>query len=78
VTATRAFTDAVRAGDLAKAKLLYAPARVHYERIEPVAEAFGDIDPEVDGRLDDAANPAEFTGFHRIERRCGSTGASRG
>ena len=68
VTATTAFTDAVRAGDLARAKLLYAPARVHYERIEPVAEAFGDIDPKVDGRLDDAATPADFTGFHRLEK----------
>ena len=47
---------------------LYAPARVHYERIEPVAEAFGDIDPKVDGRLDDAATPADFTGFHRLEK----------
>jgi iron uptake system component EfeO len=68
VTATTAFTDAVRAGDIARAKLLYAPARVHYERIEPVAEAFGDIDPKVDGRLDDAATPTDFTGFHRLEK----------
>ena len=68
VTATTAFTDAVRAGDLARARLLYAPARLHYERIEPVAEAFGDLDPRVDGRFDDAATPADFTGFHRLEK----------
>ena len=35
--ATRAFTDAVRDGDVHKAKRLYGPARISYERIEPVA-----------------------------------------
>ena len=29
---------------------LYAPARVHWERIEPVAESFGDLDPLIDLR----------------------------
>ena len=28
-----------------------------YERIEPVAESFGDLDPEIDGRIDDASAP---------------------
>jgi iron uptake system component EfeO len=67
VTATKAFTDAVRAGDVDKAKTLYAPARVPYERIEPVAESFGDLDPEIDGRADDGVEPTELTGFHRLE-----------
>ncbi|MGH8357134.1 MAG: imelysin family protein, partial [Pseudomonas sp.] len=31
VTQTQAFTDAVKKGDLATAKKLYAPTRVHYE-----------------------------------------------
>lgn len=39
---TRAFTDAVKAGDLARAQELYAPSRVYYERIEPIAELFAD------------------------------------
>ncbi len=67
ITVTKAFTDAVRAGDLAKAKQLYAPARAPYERIEPVAESFGDLDPEIDGRADDGVAPEDLTGFHRLE-----------
>src|SRR5262249_31789174 len=64
VTATGKFTAAVEAGDVATAKSLYGPARVFYERIEPVAESFGDLDPEIDGRADDAATPADFIGLH--------------
>jgi iron uptake system component EfeO len=67
-TATKAFTDAVRSGDIAKAKTLFAPARVHYEDIEPVAESFGDLDPDIDARIDDVPDPAQWTGFHRIEK----------
>ncbi len=68
VTTTKAFTDAVIAGDIPTAKALYGPARVFYERIEPVAESFGDLDPEIDERIDDAPLPADFTGFHRLEQ----------
>jgi iron uptake system component EfeO len=68
VPATKAFDDAVRAGDIAKAKSLYAPARTHYESIEPVAESFGNLDPDIDARIDDVDNPAQWTGFHRIEK----------
>jgi len=64
---TKAFTDAVRAGDIEKAKSLYGTARVPYERIEPVAESFGDLDPEIDGRADGGVKPTELTGFHRLE-----------
>lgn len=64
---TTTFTDAVRAGDLAAAKRAYPSARVYYERIEPVAESFGDLDPAIDNRLDDAGSLAELTGFHRLE-----------
>src|SRR5579864_4309456 len=42
---TTDFTAAVQAGDREKAKALYADARAHYERIEPIAEALGDLDP---------------------------------
>ena len=34
---TKVFTDAVRAGDLEAAKAAYAPSRVHWETIEPIA-----------------------------------------
>lgn len=70
IKATSAFTAAVKAGDLARAQGLYAPARVHYERIEPIAELFSDLDKSIDVRADDfekkEADPA-FTGFHRLE-----------
>ena len=70
VAGTRAFTDAVKAGRLDQAKSLYAPTRVHYERIEPVAELFGDLDPAIDSRADDHELKEQdpgFTGFHRLE-----------
>ena len=71
VITTKAFTDAVKKGDIATAKKLYAPARQHYERIEPVAELFSDLDASMDAREDDyeqgAKDPA-FTGFHRLEK----------
>lgn len=70
VEQTRAFAAAVKAGDLAKAQALYAPTRIHYERIEPVAELFSDLDGSIDSRADDhdqkEADPT-FTGFHRLE-----------
>ena len=71
VTATRAFTDAVKAGKLDDAKALYAPAHEHYERIEPIAELFNDLDGSMDSREDDFEKKAEdpgFLGFHRIEK----------
>ena len=37
VAATTTFTDAVRAGDIEAAKAAYAPSRVAWERIEPIA-----------------------------------------
>jgi len=71
VSATNAFTDAVKAGDKEKAKALYAPTRQYYERIEPIAELFSDLDGRIDAREDDyeqkAADP-KFTGFHRLEK----------
>ena len=70
VKRTRVFTEAVKAGNLAKARALYAPARAPYERIEPIAELFDDLDKAIDSRVKDHAdNPADpgFTGFHRLE-----------
>ncbi|MFO1112434.1 MAG: iron uptake system protein EfeO [Rhodospirillales bacterium] len=70
VTDTKAFTDAVKAGDVAKAKALFAPTRMSYEKIEPIAELFSDLDSAIDSRADDheqAEKDPGFTGFHRIE-----------
>ena len=64
---TDGLVDAVLAGDVEKAKELYAPARVPWERIEPVAEQLGDYDPRIDAREGDVSED-EWQGFHRIEQ----------
>ena len=65
---TTEFVAAVKAKDVDKAKSLYAVARAPWERIEPVAESFGDLDPAIDGREDVIAEGLKFTGFHRLEK----------
>ncbi|MEV6419173.1 iron uptake system protein EfeO [Streptomyces sp. NPDC051662] len=64
----KVFTDAVRAGDLEAAKKAYAPSRIGWERTEPVAESFGDIDPKVDVRADGLETGQKWTGWHRLEK----------
>ncbi|MCJ1694953.1 EfeM/EfeO family lipoprotein [Rathayibacter caricis] len=67
--AVQAFTDAYVAGDDETARSLFASTRVFYERIEPTAEAFGDLDPKIDYReVDAVAEGLDWTGFHRIEK----------
>lgn len=70
VADTQAFVAAIKAGDVEKAKALFAPTRTSYEKIEPIAELFSDLDVSIDARADDyekgEADPT-FTGFHRIE-----------
>ncbi|TDW15921.1 iron uptake system protein EfeO [Kribbella kalugense] len=65
---TTEFVTAVKGGDLAKAKALFPVARTYYERMEPVAESFGDLDPKIDARVNDVEPGAQWTGFHRIEQ----------
>ena len=77
VRATTSFVGALTAGDLATAKQLYAPARVSYERIEPVAESFGDLDPQIDARAGDVP-AASWGGFHRIEQILWTGGTTAG
>ena len=62
------FVAAVKSGDVEEAKRLFPIARTPWERIEPVAEIFGDLDPAVDARVNDIAEGDEWTGFHRIEQ----------
>jgi iron uptake system component EfeO len=64
---TKPFVEAVIAGNIAKAKQLYPAPRINYERIEPVAESFGDLDPRIDARENDVPK-SEFGGFHRLEK----------
>ena len=68
LTGTKAFAAAYKAGDTAKAKELYAPTRVHWERIEPVAESFGDLDPMMDAREADLEPGQKWTGWHVAEK----------
>ena len=83
VTATQEFTDAYTSGETERARELFPLARMHYERIEPTAEAFGieeagDIDTSLDIRVQDVAADAgkdvtdpevlsSWHGWHRIE-----------
>jgi FTR1 family protein len=78
VKRTRAFAAAVKAGDVAKAKSLFAAARAPYETIEPVAESFGGLDPAIDARANDVAKGGEWTGFHRIEKALWADGSTNG
>ncbi len=77
VTKTKPFVAAVIAGDVARAKALYAPARIPYERIEPVAESFGALDPEIDARQGDVPAKA-WGGFHKIEQALWVKGTAAG
>lgn len=67
VQQTQAFAEAVKTGNADSARRLYAVARTHYERIEPIAESLGNLDSYIDAREGDV--PAdEWRGFHRIEK----------
>lgn len=69
VPAVATLADAYASGDDDAARSAWTAARVHYERIEPVAEALGDLDPKIDYReLDAYAEGLEWTGFHRMEK----------
>ncbi|HWS35330.1 MAG TPA: iron uptake system protein EfeO [Actinoplanes sp.] len=65
---TGEFVQAVKDGEAEKAKELFPVARTYWERIEPVAEIFGDLDPRIDGREEVTEEGLTFGGFHRIEK----------
>ncbi|MET8771441.1 iron uptake system protein EfeO [Streptomyces sp. NPDC004658] len=62
------FVKAVKDGDLEAAKKAYGLSRLGWERTEPVAESFGDIDPKVDVREDGLEAGQKWTGWHRLEK----------
>lgn len=69
VPAVDAFVAAYESGDNATAQAQYPSVRAFYERIEPVAESLGDLDPRIDYReVDAVAEGLDWTGFHRIEK----------
>ncbi len=74
-----AFAAAYIAGNDEKARALYPTTRVHYERIEPIAEALGVLDARIDYReidylaeadqlAEDDSTFTEWLGFHRMEK----------
>ncbi|WP_248582433.1 iron uptake system protein EfeO [Nocardioides sp. InS609-2] len=65
---TGEFVDLYKSGDDDAARTLYADARTHWERIETVAESFGDLDPKMDAREADLAPGEKWTGWHLIEK----------
>lgn len=71
VLETEKFTEAVKSGDMEKAKELYPLARMYFERSEPIAESFGDLDPRIDARLADIQEAGQgeedWSGYHKIE-----------
>lgn len=68
VERTDAFVAALLAGKDDEARALYPVARVHWERIETVAESFGDLDPRMDAREADLEPGQEWTGWHALEK----------
>lgn len=69
---------AIKAGDLAAAQAAYARARPFYERIEPVAESFPELDSAIDLRIGDVEAGTAWTGFHPIEKGLFVTKSTRG
>jgi len=68
VAGTDAFASAYLAGDDDEARALYASTRMHWERVETVAESFGDLDPKLDLREADLEEGQDWTGWHAIEK----------
>ncbi|PNZ68204.1 hypothetical protein E2556_09765 [Staphylococcus croceilyticus] len=68
---TEEFVSAIKNDNMEKAKELYPKVRMYYERSEPVAEAFGDLDPKIDARLADMKEEKKedkWSGYHKIEK----------
>ena len=69
---TEKFAETLKAGKLDEAKKQYPLIRMAYERSEPIAESFGELDVNIDFRLADylEENKTEegWKGFHRIEK----------
>ena len=65
---TERFVKLYKAGSDDAARALYPVARTHWERIETVAESFGDLDPRVDAREADLEEGQKWTGWHVIEK----------
>ncbi len=70
VRAATALDEAIRAGDLEKARALYAQTRAPYLHLAPVAGRLGDLANAIDPQaayLEKREDDPGFTGLHRIE-----------
>ena len=69
---TEKFAETIKAGNLEEAKKQYPVIRMAYERSEPIAESFGELDVNIDFRLADYLEEKKtedgWRGFHRIEK----------
>ena len=65
---TEDFVAAYKSGDDDEARAMYPVARTHWERIETVAESFGDLDPKMDAREADLEPGQKWTGWHLLEK----------
>lgn len=71
VSTTKIFVNHIKRGNFKEAKDLFAFTRQYYERIEPVAEIFFDLDKKIDAREEDYEKKSDdpnFRGFHKIEK----------
>jgi iron uptake system EfeUOB component EfeO/EfeM len=71
---TRRFVRGCRSGTWRAPRPRTPTPAIPYERIEPVAESFGDLDPGIDARAGDVRK-AQWTGFHPLEQSSGCSGA---
>lgn len=82
VTDTEKFVGYLKAGDVQNAKKIYPLARMYFERSEPIAESFGDLDPRIDARLtdliEDGKAEKDWSGFHKIEKILWETNSTKG
>ncbi len=67
VFATNGLVEAVKLGNLRRARLLYPQAHQYFERLEVVAKTWADLARVINGTFDDFGFPYQFTGFHKIE-----------
>ncbi|STZ04113.1 iron uptake system protein EfeO [Moraxella equi] len=65
---TEKFVAFLKEGKLDEAKAIYPSVRMYFERSEPIAESFGDLDPRIDNREADLEQGEKWTGFHAIEK----------
>lgn len=69
LTESETLVKHLKAGDFTQAKSAYLTARVHFERIEPIAEQIGELDGFIDRREADLENGETWRGFHAIEKQ---------